>query len=168
MTPPSGKVLLIGYGNPGRMDDGLGPALAAGIAALELPGVTVDSDYQLTVEDAHDAAQYDTVIFADADACGAEPFTFKRVMPAEYASFSSHSVEPDVLLGLTRDLFHAEPVAYMLAIRGYNFNEFGEVLSDKATANLEEACLFLKSILKTGSFEERNGSAGAIDCCKCA
>ena len=46
------KVLLIGYGNPGRLDDGLGPALAAAVEKLAIPGVTVDADYQLNVEDA--------------------------------------------------------------------------------------------------------------------
>ena len=30
---------LIGYGNPGRCDDGLGPAFAARVAAQNLPGI---------------------------------------------------------------------------------------------------------------------------------
>ena len=34
-------MLLLGYGNPGRLDDGLGPALAAQVERLALPGVTV-------------------------------------------------------------------------------------------------------------------------------
>jgi DNA-binding response OmpR family regulator len=45
------RVLVIGYGNPGRLDDGLGPALAETLQRLDLPGVTVDADYQLTAED---------------------------------------------------------------------------------------------------------------------
>ena len=60
------KILLIGYGNPGRSDDGLGPALAAQIAALGLAGVTVDIDYQLTVDHAALIATQDVVVFADA------------------------------------------------------------------------------------------------------
>lgn len=48
--PVSQRILLIGYGNPGRGDDGLGPALAAAIEAMELPGVTVEADYQLMVD----------------------------------------------------------------------------------------------------------------------
>ena len=47
-----GTTLLIGYGNPGRGDDGLGPAFARRIAARGLPGVTVEIDYQLTVDHA--------------------------------------------------------------------------------------------------------------------
>lgn len=39
--PPVKPAVLIGVGNPYRRDDGIGPALAAAIDALDLPGVTV-------------------------------------------------------------------------------------------------------------------------------
>ncbi|MHC4675441.1 MAG: hydrogenase maturation protease, partial [Planctomycetota bacterium] len=68
------KILIIGYGNPGRLDDGLGPALANAVDKMNLPGVTAEADYQLAVEDAAALAQHDIVIFADADTCGNEPF----------------------------------------------------------------------------------------------
>ena len=38
-TVPAG-VLVIGYGNTLRQDDGVGPKTAEAIAALNLPGVT--------------------------------------------------------------------------------------------------------------------------------
>ena len=43
------RVLLLCYGNPGRLDDGLGPAFGEVLERESLPGVTVDLDYQLTV-----------------------------------------------------------------------------------------------------------------------
>ena len=43
------KILVIGYGNPGRLDDGLGPAFAERIQAMELPSVTVESNTSLTL-----------------------------------------------------------------------------------------------------------------------
>ena len=82
------KVLLIGYGNPGRLDDGLGPALATAIEKLGIEGVTVDAAYQLSVEDAAAAAEHDIVVFADADVSGPEPFRFHRIEPAPALSFS--------------------------------------------------------------------------------
>ena len=45
------SALVIGFGNPGRLDDGLGPALAARFEAKGLDDVVVDADYQLTVKD---------------------------------------------------------------------------------------------------------------------
>ena len=66
MISATDKVLLYGFGNPARGDDGLGPALAAAIEELAIPNITVDANYQLTVEDAADIAGYDAVVFADA------------------------------------------------------------------------------------------------------
>lgn len=176
------KILLIGYGNPGRLDDGLGPALAerfqqaepapekfpfAGASAVAKamadrrttgrklatlrsvpPALTIETNYQLNVEDAAQIAEVDVVIFADASTDAEPPFTFSPVIAEEGGlSFSSHSVSAPQLMGMVRDLFHAEPKAYMLAIRGYEFNEFGEMLSEKAKENLDRAVDFLKTQL---------------------
>jgi len=149
------RFLLIGYGNPGRLDDGLGPALAEAVAALAIPGVTVESDYQLGVEDAAAAAAHEVVVFADASVSGPEPFAFCSVEPAAEAcvGFSSHSVEPAAVLALARDLFRARTRGYALGIRGYRFNEFGERLSDQAEANLAAALRFLVPVLRDGRFD---------------
>ena len=148
------KVLLIGYGNPGRLDDGLGPALAAALEQKRLPGVTVDADYQLVVEDAAVAAKYDVVVFADAAVQGAEPFFFKQIEPQADLSFSSHSCEPGAIVAMARDLFHGRTRGYALGIRGYEFNEFGERLSPKAKENLEKAVTFLEGVVRNDLFED--------------
>lgn len=154
MTDNRGKVLVIGYGNLGRLDDGLGPLLAMELEKLELPDVTVDADYQLTVEDAAAVAGHDVVIFADASVSGDEPFFFKRIEPVAALSFSSHSVEPAAVLALAAELFKAEPVGYALGIRGYEFNEFGERLSEPAKANLAAALAFVTGLLTDKEFRE--------------
>jgi len=142
------KVLLIGYGNPGRLDDGLGPALSAAVEKLDIPGLTVDADYQLSIEDAAAVAQHDVVIFADADTSGAEPFSFKPVEPVSTLGFSSHSLSPQALMALAVNLFGAKTKGYILAIGGYEFNEFGERLSERARANLEAALLFIEQFIR--------------------
>ena len=147
------RVLVIGYGNPGRLDDGLGPAMADAIAELRLPDVTVESDYQLNVEDAAQIAQHDVVIFADATVTGSEPFEFRRIEPGSSVSFTSHDVEPESVLGLAWRLFGAKTVGYVLAIRGYEFNDFGERLSQSATANLKSAVDFVGRMLHERNFE---------------
>lgn len=149
------NVLLIGYGNPGRLDDGLGPALAAAVEKLGLPNLTVDSDYQLTVEDAEPVARHETVLFADASTAGAEPFWVKRIEAAEATvSFSSHSISPQGVLSLAKHLFGAAPRALVLGIRGYEFNAFGERLSAKAKENLAAAVEYVRNAAETGSFHE--------------
>lgn len=144
------KVLLLGFGNPGRHDDGLGPALAEAIGKLGIEGVTVESDYQLTVEDSAALAQHDVVVFADADTGGPEPFSFGPLAPAIATSFSSHSVEPPEVLGLAEALFGQRPAAYLLGIRGYDFEQYGEGLTTKANANLAAALNFIEPLLRSG------------------
>jgi hydrogenase maturation protease len=106
------------------------------VAEWELDGVTVETDYQLHVEHAADAAEYDVVIFADADVEGAGPFRFRRLEPKTELSFTSHSVSPAGVLGLARELFSARSRGYVLGIRGHAFGEFAEGLSEEARRNL--------------------------------
>jgi hydrogenase maturation protease len=160
------RVLLFGIGNPGRHDDGLGPALAETIEALALPGLDVDADYQLTVEDSAAVAAHDVAIFADADAAGPAPFSFRAIGPLPGVGFSIHGLEPGGVLTLAADLFGARPEAYLLGIRGYEFGErgegrieLGEGLTDAARENLAAAVAFLTPLLRTGRFREAAGSA---------
>jgi hydrogenase maturation protease len=148
------RVLLIGFGNPARGDDGLGPALAAAVAGWELEGVTVETDYQLHVEHAADAAEYDVVIFADAEVEGTGPFRFRRLEPKTELSFTSHSVSPASVLGLARRLFSARSRGYVLGIRGHAFGEFAEGLSEEARRNLSVALAFMERALRTRSFPD--------------
>ena len=133
-------LLLIGYGNPGRQDDGLGPAFAEAIERMGLDRVAVDADYQLTVEHAAAVAAHGLVVFADAAATGPAPFSLARIGPSdEGAGFSTHSVSPGAVLALARDLFHAEPPAFAVGLRGEAFDGFGEGFSDRAAAHLDAA-----------------------------
>jgi len=130
MAAPS--VLLIGFGNPGCQDDGLGPAFAEAIAALGCDGVTVDADYQLVIEDAHEMAQHDVVVFADADAAGTAPFALTPVPARASIGFSSHSVRPEELVWMAEQLFARTVEAYLLSIRGRSFEQLTEGLTPEA------------------------------------
>ncbi len=154
MTVKTEKILLIGFGNPARGDDGLGPALAEAIEAKNIAGVTVDTDYQLTVEDSARVAEHNIVIFADASINGPEPFSFEPLDAKEYDSFSSHSVEPAQVLALAENLFNSKAAGYILGIRGYEFDDFGTPISEKAKANLEKAVDFIGKLLKTKNFDK--------------
>jgi hydrogenase maturation protease len=154
MTGADPRILVYGYGNPGRLDDGLGPALAAALAAEAIPGVTCDSNYQLSVEDAAAVAAHDVAIFVDADTAGPEPFWFDRIEPRRELSFSSHSCSPQAVLALAEDLLGGRAEAYLLGIRGYEFNEFGEGLSERAGANLGAAIEFLRLALEERRFAD--------------
>ena len=144
-------MLLIGYGNPGRCDDGLGPAFAARMAARGVPGLDVSTDYQLTVDHALAIGNADRVIFVDALMHAESPFRFTTVKPAASHDLSSHSLDPPSVLALAATLFDANPEAYLLAITGEQFGEIREGLSPPAERNLCLAETFFLDWLERGA-----------------
>lgn len=141
------RVLVLCWGNPGRLDDGLGPCLAERLRALDIPGVTVDSTYQLQVEHADQVAQADLVVFVDASMTGPSPFLAQPLAPLGHPAFSTHALEPGTVLALAQELYDAHPRALLLGVRGYSFDGFGEELSERAEHNLEAAGAWLAAAL---------------------
>ena len=148
------EILVFGYGNQGRLDDGLGPAFAEVLQERRCPKVSVESDYQLNVEDAAMTASHRIVLFVDAAVKGPEPFFIRKVEAKPHLSFTSHSLDPASVLSLAAELFGASVNGYTIGIRGYDFNEFGEKLSGKAQMNLEATLDFLLPVLEEMDFYE--------------
>jgi hydrogenase maturation protease len=151
------RILVLAWGNPGRCDDGLGPALAARLEQIQLPGVAVESDYQLTIEHAALAAEYDVVVFADAAQDAQSSYYFRPVTPADASRFTTHGVTPGEILFLARSCFGAMPEGHLLGIRAHVLDQFGEELSAAALEDLDAAVDFLCEwiTLKQGSQEKR-------------
>jgi hydrogenase maturation protease len=133
------KLLLFGYGNPGRGDDALGPELIGRIAQLHLADVECQNDMQLQVEHVTDLAACKQVLFIDADMSCTEPFDFSEIGAAKDDSYTSHAMSPTALLHAYSQVYGKDaPPAFLLRIRGYDF-ELGDPLTGKASANLERA-----------------------------
>ncbi len=142
---PPGPLLVLGYGNPGRLDDGLGPAFCEALR-LRLGGdahragphrMTIRDAFQLNVEDAAEVADHDCVVFVDATLPGPGTFSFEPVTPStRRAEFTTHSATPAGIMGLARDLLGADTQGYALGIRGGEFGGFGERLSPVARCHL--------------------------------
>jgi hydrogenase maturation protease len=150
-NPP--KILLIGYGNPGRQDDGLGPAVATEMAKLGLANLTVHDCYQLNIEDSIDVAEHDAVWFVDASKVAASPYILTDLSPAFVLDFTSHFVRPEVVLALAQHYYGRSPRAYLLGIRGYEF-EFIEKLTVGAAENMRLAVSMLTQRLQASLARE--------------
>ncbi|MFN7981594.1 MAG: hydrogenase maturation protease [Vicinamibacterales bacterium] len=150
----SGRPLLIyGIGNPGRQDDGLGPAVVERLVAAGVPGsITLESGYQLVPEDALLLSSHACVIFVDAiDAtAGTAPYSVYAVTPEAEVSFTSHALSPGALLTLCRRLYGVQPAAYALAIPAYSF-EVNADFSTAAAEHLEHAVNDLRRVLTAAS-----------------
>ena len=146
----SPRILIYGYGNPGRQDDALGVMLSKDIDSWakseNLPGIDTDQNYQLNIEDADKISQYDLVVFADASVNDIESFQMDRVLPDMKSDFSMHSVSPSFVTGLCNEVFNKMPVVYQLEIKGYKW-EFMEEITEDARKNLSSAEKFLKDFV---------------------
>jgi hydrogenase maturation protease len=148
------SILLYGYGNPGRQDDGLGIWFIEGmehwVKENELDFIKTDSNYQLNIEDSINICSCDTVFFIDATKeKDIEDYAVTEVVPSEEASFSTHSVSPEFLSGICLRLFKKTPKVYLIHIKGYEW-EFKEGITEKANHNLDRALIFTKELLITG------------------
>jgi len=160
MTPqrqesPAG-LLVIGYGNTLRRDDGVGPKVAEAVAALALPGVRALACPLLTPELAEPIARADTVIFVDAAVDAPREVRMRRLAPAASSQIMAHAASPATLLALARDVFGHAPEAWLLTIPAKDLG-IGEQLSALAQRGFE---LAVKRVRKCAAAlgAPRNGS----------
>jgi hydrogenase maturation protease len=144
------QILIYGYGNPGRQDDGLGIVLTERLADWasenQITGVEFDHNYQLNIEDAVAIAQKDLVIFADASEEDIEDFCLSQIDGSSKVSFTTHAASPSYIVQLCKELFQKEPRGLLLHIKGYEW-AFQEGLSERAKENLDRALEFMQTLL---------------------
>lgn len=145
------SILIFGYGNPGRQDDGLGAAfierMEQWVAENEWSNIALDTNYQLNIEDAEQIAAYDLVYFVDATIEPIEQFSLTKVEPSDAkVEFTMHAVSPAFVLDLCRKIFNKTPETWLLHLKGFAW-EFEEKLSDAAKANLEAALVYFQHYL---------------------
>jgi hydrogenase maturation protease len=140
------RVLVYGYGNPGRQDDGLGVLLAEKIEQWKnhqkLENVYTDSNYQLNIEDAYNLNHYQSVIFIDASKEEIDNYSYTKIISTVRPEFTMHCVSPGFVTGLCKTIYNSCPDAYLMHIKGYRW-EFMEKLSTDARKNLDLAFTFL-------------------------
>jgi len=146
LDPP--RILVLGYGNPSRGDDALGPALLDRLERIQTqrPGweaLETLTDFQLQIEHSLDLDHREQVLFVDASLSGAAPFEFVRLQARRDDSYTSHAMSPSALLSVYREIRKtAPPPAHLLAIRGERF-ALGEAMSPAASDHLEAAERFV-------------------------
>jgi hydrogenase maturation protease len=113
--PPAG-LLVIGYGNTLRRDDGVGPKVAEAVAALGLPGVRTLACALLTPELAEAVSRARRVIFVDAAVDAPQEVQMRKLAPAASSQIMAHAASPATLLALARDVFGHAPEAWWLTI----------------------------------------------------
>ena len=134
-SSPAG-MLVIGYGNTLRRDDGVGPKVAEAVAALALPGVRALACPLLTPELAEAVSQARLVLFVDAAVDAPREVQRRRLAPAASSQIMAHAASPATLLALARDVFGHAPEAWWLTIPAEHLG-IGEEFSPLAQRGFE-------------------------------
>lgn len=136
------RILIYGYGNPGRQDDGLGILLAEHIGRWAQKNnhscISTDTNYQLNIEDAERISCFDLVVFCDSSVSDIDRVLLEKIVPDLKIDFSMHAVTPSFVLALCHTIFNCQPSAYQLHIKGYTW-EFMQSITPEAEKNLKHA-----------------------------
>jgi len=148
------RTLVLGFGNVYRADDGVAhyvvnalrrhlgqESLGADSTGLEELGAQVDSVFlsQLVPELIDTLTAYEQVVFVDAHVRKDVPDLHCVPVPAEGAmSAFTHHMTPSMLLALLKGIYHHEPAAYLVSIRGREF-DFRRGLSARVEALVQPA-----------------------------
>lgn len=126
-------ILIIGYGNPLRQDDGVGPQVIERLKLLfhdRIPGeVEVMARHQLTPELVEPISRASYVIFIDAAERG-EPGEIMEIAVEHSPTPQpfTHNLTPAALMQGACSLYHTCPDAMLYSIAGKAFG-YGERLS---------------------------------------
>jgi len=132
------NLLVIGYGNTLRGDDGVGPRVAEAIEKLNLPGVRTLICQQLSPEYADPVSRAHTVVFVDAAVDAPREVRLRKLEPGESSQLMAHAADPRTLLALARDVFGHAPQAWWLTIPAVKL-DFSETLTPEAQRGFEVA-----------------------------
>jgi hydrogenase maturation protease len=129
------KIVAFALGNAIRADDGVGLAVAQGLAAL-VPGLEVLEVQELLPEHADALGAVDGVLFLDASVAGTPgDVRASRLVPRPARAAVIHTLTPEEILGLARALHGRAPPGALVTIAGREF-AFGEGLSPEVEAAL--------------------------------
>lgn len=139
MKSEADGLLIIGYGNPLRGDDAVGPRVARGLRISGLPAIEAR---QLTPELAERLSRIELAVFVDADV-GLNPgeVNITIVQESDGSGFV-HQANPGGLLRLTREIYGHAPAGLLIGIGGESY-EFGRPLSQSARRAVNDVIEFL-------------------------
>ncbi|HSH11632.1 MAG TPA: hydrogenase maturation protease [Ilumatobacter sp.] len=113
-------LLVIGYGNDLRSDDGAGRAVADAVAGRELAGVEVRTVSQLTPELSIEIAGRSLVVFVDADVDATELNARPVSAGTPIEGVMTHHGDPSTLLSLTAAVGPVPDEAILISIPAEN------------------------------------------------
>ena len=156
------SALLVGIGNSGRQDDGLGWAFLDRVQQDASFDGRIEYRYQLQVEDAALISEVQDVIFVDAYR-GELPdgFQMAQCEASNEFEFTSHVLPPGAVLALCRDLYGKKPRASVLLIEGQAWG-LSTGMSTSARTHLDRAVRYFRDYWRHTSLYGRRSQDGGL------
>ncbi len=150
------ELTVLAWGNVSRGDDAIGPLLAERLRAAMPAGLSIIEDHQLNIEHVTDLDSDGAALFIDASVEIAEGYRLQRIGPSQDGNFSTHAISPQALLNVfERTTGQPAPESWLLHVAAQEF-ELGSTPGDVATAAIDAADHFLRSILDRPADEWRS------------
>jgi hydrogenase maturation protease len=148
------RVLIIGFGNPLRSDDGVGWHVAQRFyGELSRADVQVFARQQLTPEIADFVSRARRVLFVDAARKGKPGnLVCQKVVPADLPDSYSHELSPAAVLKLAEKLYGCCPPSFLFTIAGENF-ETGDAMSPAVCSAIPTLLARIKQFIDGGEVE---------------
>jgi len=156
---------IIGYGNPHRKDDGIGPYVVEKLSGDlgDGTGVTLRSLHQLDPVLAEEVQGAEVLILVDATV---EPLErglrWTRIQPKQdFSACDTHHLRPEGLAGLLKALYQRSPAMWVVSVEGSDFG-FGEGLSLEAQEKAERASSEIVRFCCRDFIDKRQGSINDV------
>ena len=150
---------LIGYGNPHRRDDGLGPYVVDRLCdELHSTGrMAFCSLHQLDPVLVDELQMAELIILVDATVENLDGgVRWTKVRPGiEISSWATHHLKPSTWLGLLQAFYHRSPPTWLVSVQGTDFG-FGEGLSPETKEAADRAKVEIARFCKKQIDKERS------------
>jgi hydrogenase maturation protease len=157
-------VLVIGYGNPQRGDDGVAWKVLDALRASQsrgAPPLRLKRVHQLAPELAEPASRARAVIFVDARADAAPgAISCEPVTPGAGTASLTHSLSPQAVLLYAERLFGHVPRAAVVTVGGSSFDH-GSELSPEALLAVPKAARRVRSLARLWARQPHPDPVGA-------
>lgn len=145
------RILVVGYGNPHRADDGVGYRAALEYLARnsDRGNIHVIAEETLKPDVVAEMAEANLVVFLDGSNTHGEPGSIWRqeVLPDETVDgVLAHPLTPAIALKACRVIYHRAPETVLLCVKGENYG-FGSRVSPVVEKALPELMRRLDEIV---------------------
>jgi hydrogenase maturation protease len=142
------RILIVGYGNPLRCDDGVGWRAAEALSqSLPFPEIEIVIRHQLTPELVDNLRYADLIFFIDAAQEGQPGELTCEPLTLQAGIVHSHQLSPAGLLALAQQLYGATPRAFTVSLCGECFDH-GSTLSATVEASLPKLTALVENLIR--------------------